>query len=139
MLNVKNLLRKITIAIYNCLNLETETASITATAGSLNNVICHRYGPIIVLGFSPLRSSSVSAGSNVATGTLNTAKLLPLHQVTCVTYYGLRAISTLLEANGNITVRNSSNSNLSANSGIRSTLIYISKEWLNIINDATNF
>lgn len=128
MLNLKALLTKLTTTLNAAVTVTTPTASITTTTGTISEICCKKYGPVVQLCFRVKNSSQVGVGKNIYVGTLTTTNLRPLCTATGCNFYGLRPIVTSLDSSGNITVVNAANQNLSANSETRSNLIYIVSE-----------
>lgn len=129
MLNLKALLTKILPAITKVNTFTSTTPAITTTKGTVSSLSARTYGPIMNIGFRVKNSSQVSAGGDICTATLTTTALLPRDTVQASNYYGIRPIIATLRSDGTITVRNASNSNLSANSEVSIEFIYIAKTW----------
>ena len=88
----------------------TSTISINTTTatGTYVSSSCHRYGNVVHLTFNFRNTSSVASGSNIYSGTLNTALPAPSSTVTSATFYGSHALVGTLNTSRVLTIRNAS-------------------------------
>lgn len=110
------------------MDTHSPTISISASTGILDYSEVKRYGNVVQLYIRVRNSSSVAAGGNVFTGTINTTGLRPLTDVKGVAYYGGQSFAADLAPSGAITVRNTSGSSLapiSSGSGVSPTFTYL--------------
>lgn len=110
------------------MSTHSPTISISADTGILDYYEVKRYGNVVQLYIRVRNSSSVAAGGNVFTGTINTTGLRPLTDVKGVAYYGGQSFAADLAPSGAITVRNTSGASLapiSSGSGVSPTFTYL--------------
>lgn len=88
----------------------TITINTTSATGTYISSSCHRYGNIVHLTFAFRNTSSVASGSNIYSGTLNTALPVPSSTVTSATFYGSHALVGTLNTSRVLTIRNASSS-----------------------------
>lgn len=112
-------------AAYRRMSKEYATPSITrSTGGTISGQLAFTWGGFTQLYLYLTYTTSVAAGGNVFTGTLNNYK--PGCLVTGVGYYGAHAIICRINTAGNIVIRNSSSSAVTLSDGVAISLTYIS-------------
>lgn len=120
MLDVKKLIAKMLNAIGNKqdkLSVTTPSISISATTGSVYSTSVRRWGNFVQLYLAVQNSSTVTAGSNIFVGTVNTTGLRPVLSSRGVGFYAAHAIVGSLQADGSLNVRNASSTNIGAVTG----------------------
>lgn len=110
-----NTLSSILKFIGNKFSIEEEPFSITRTAGATIDTAetkFYRQGNVIqaMIVINPI--TGIAAGGNIFTGVMETAKLRPVSAASLVCFLGQRALVCSLNAAGNITIRNTSASQL---------------------------
>lgn len=104
MLDVKALLTK----ILQTLAVEEKTISITRSTGTLANAVAYRCGKIVNLQVTVYNTSSISAGSDIFVGQINTTDLIPPSVASGSSYWGSHSIGGTISTGGRIVVRNAS-------------------------------
>ena len=102
----------------------TQPSISRATGGSISGQYAYTWGGFTQLYLYLTYTTSVAAGGNVFTGTLNANK--PGCAVTGVGYYGAHAIVCRISTSGDIVIRNASSSAVTLSDGVAISLTYVS-------------
>lgn len=122
--NVGNTLNSLQNNKQDTLTTESWSPSITrSTGGTVSNIVGKQYGKLCIVSFVVTYDTSVSAGSNIFTGSLANNK--PAVSAFGAGYYGSHDIITQISYAGNITVRNASASAVTVSDGITCTVLYL--------------
>lgn len=123
-----NTLSSILKFIGNKFSIEEEPFSITRTAGATIDTAetkFYRQGNVIqaMIVINPI--TGIAAGGNIFTGVMETTKLRPVSAASLVCFLGQRALVCSLNAAGNITIRNTSASQLDMTGKAYLTGVYL--------------
>ena len=122
--NVGNTLNSLQNNKQDTLTTESWSPSITrSTGGTVSNIVGKQYGKLCMVSFVVTYDTSVSAGSNIFTGSLANNK--PAVSAFGAGYYGSHDIITQISYAGTITVRNASASAVTVSDGITCTVLYL--------------
>ena len=99
------------------LTVESLTATITPTTGTLKGYDLYKYGKVVQLFLRVQKSSTTASGANIFTATFDTEKLRPITTVTSAIFYGAYTITGNFTSAGVINIRNSNASTFNALTG----------------------
>ena len=85
---------------------KTPTISISASTGVLDAYNVVQWGKMVQLWLRVRNTASVAKGGNLFVGTINTANLRPVANISTAAYYNEYAFPAVLNKEGNITCRN---------------------------------
>ena len=111
--------------LKNHIKPSTPTISISTTVGTLTSATVKKSGNVVQLSLITAHSGTTDVGDSTYEGTINTTGLRPLAVVTSGHYYGVRAITGNIAANGKIIIRNTGTTAISNMTNQYMTFTYI--------------
>lgn len=111
------------LGFLNDLKTRQLTPEITTSTGNLYGISAYQFGNVVFLNIAINNSNNITTGSNIFVGTVSNIPL-PAYPATTGGYYNTYGINGMLRSNGQVIIKNISNSTITINEADSATLSF---------------